>query len=384
MKIKVLLIIPSLVEGGAERVLINLLKHFDYGKYEVELCVVLNEGIYFDEIPSEVKVTTLFNHKTISRAFTFLYTKFNFKLLYKIIANLKLAGNYDVGVSFLDSSFTDILFFLKKKVKRKITWVHSSYQSYNNFNKYYKGRYKKRIITDRYSKLDSIIFVSEDSKKEFEHVFGLYPNMEVLYNVLDVQSVLKKSIRSQEIAVADNCINVVAMGSLFPVKGYDKLISVAGMLMEEGYSFKIRILGSGYLMDELQSQIQTLGVADYVDLLGFKSNPYPLLKASDIFIMTSVSEALPTALCEAMVLGLPAVVTDCSGCREIAGHGEFGIVTPQTVEGIYLGLKDMIVDKKKREFYHLKSLERAKIFNDGEIIQRVYDILDGKNLKDQT
>ena len=58
-KQRILFLMPSLVEGGAERVLINLLKAFDYSLYDVELCVVLKKGVYFDEIPSHVKVITL-------------------------------------------------------------------------------------------------------------------------------------------------------------------------------------------------------------------------------------------------------------------------------------------------------------------------------------
>jgi glycosyltransferase involved in cell wall biosynthesis len=91
--------------------------------------------------------------------------------------------------------------------------------------------------------------------------------------------------------------------------------------------------------------------------------------------MTSVSEALPTALCEAMILGLPCLVTDCSGCRELAGNGEFALMTGQSVNEISNGLKDLILDDSLREKYKTKSLERSSIFNDREIIEKIYSFL---------
>ncbi len=374
-KQRILFLMPSLVEGGAERVLINLLKAFDYSLYDVELCVVLKKGVYFDEIPSHVKVITLLKSEFLCRVLTFLYKKFNFQLVFRLLARFKIKSRYEAGVSFLDSSFTDILFFLNDRIERKITWVHSSYKSYSNFNKFYQGNYKSRIIANRYSRLDTIIFVSDDSMQEFIEVFGSYPDMRVLYNILGVKTLLAKADQPMNEPFNKNIANIIAMGSLFPVKGYDKLIYAARMLKEDNLKFKIRILGSGYLKDALLDLINKEGLNDYVELLGFKHNPYPYLKGSDIFVMTSVSEALPTALCEAMILGLPTVVTDCSGCREIVGSGEFGVMTPLSEAGIYQGLKEIINNPDRKAYFKKKSLERSALFNDDQILKQVYEIL---------
>ena len=171
-KQKILFIIPSLEEGGAERVLVNLLKRFDFQRFEVDLCVVEKRGIYFGEIPSQVNVITFFKNQFVCKVFNGLHVRFNINLVYKWIANQKIKGNYDVGISFLDSAYTDILFFLRGKVSERISWVHSSYQTYLNFGKFYTGAYKERIIANRYRKLDKIVFVSNDSKREFEEIFG--------------------------------------------------------------------------------------------------------------------------------------------------------------------------------------------------------------------
>ncbi len=374
-KQKILFIIPSLEEGGAERVLINMLNKFDYERFEVDLCVVVNRGIYFGEVPAQVKVITLFNNEFICKVFNGLHVRFNINLLYKWIANSRINNKYDIGISFLDSAYTDILFFLKRKVSVKITWVHSSYKTYLNFGKFYKGAYKKRIIANRYSKLDSIVFVSNDSKREFEEIFGHFHSMKVIYNMIDAKGVKEKSLVPLPVPFDNKIINIVALGVLLPVKGYDKLIRAASLLKDDGFNFKIRILGNGDLEDELNKLIKDLMVEDVVELLGFQYNPFPYLKQSDVFVMTSVSEGLPTAMIEAMILGLPTVVTDCSGCREIVGSGEFGIMTSQSDIGIYQGLKAAISNPSRLSYFRKKSLERASVFDDSLILQQVYELL---------
>ncbi|MHC1775897.1 MAG: glycosyltransferase [Lentimicrobium sp.] len=374
-KQKILFIIPSLEEGGAERVLVNLLNKFDYQRFEVDLCVVEKRGIYFGEIPPQIKIITLFNNKFVCKIFNGLHVRYNISLLYKWIANRKIKSSYDIGISFLDSAYTDILFFLKDKISRKISWIHSSYQTYQNFGKFYTGAYKERIIANRYSKLDNIVFVSNDSKKEFEEIFGQFPGMSVIYNMIDAKGVKKKAEEPLPAPFEADVANIVALGVLLPVKGYDKLIRAARLLKNDGVRFKLRILGNGDLENELKLLVRELDLEKEVELPGFHYNPFPFLKHSDVFAMTSVSEGLPTALIEAMILGLPTVVTDCSGCREIAGRGEFGIMTPQTDAGIYQGLKEAINSPSIQTYFRKKSLERAALFDDSLILQQVYDLL---------
>jgi len=372
---KILFIIPSLEEGGAERVLANLLKRFDYSRFSVDLCVVEKRGIYFEEIPPQVKIITIFRNEFVCKVFNGLHVRFNINLIYRWLANWKIRGQYDVGISFLDSGYTDILFFLNSKVVRKISWVHSSYRTYRNFEKFYTGAYKKRVIENRYSKLDTIVFVSNDSKKEFGEIFGHFSSMRVIYNLIDAEDVVAKSAVHLSEPFKNDVINIVALGVLLPVKGYDKLIRAAKLLKDDYVSFKIRILGNGDLEEELRAQIKELSLDDEVELMGFHYNPFPFLRHSDVFVMTSVSEGLPTALCEAMILGLPTVVTDCSGCRELVDNGEFGIMVPQTDVGIYEGLKGLINSPVRQEYLRKKSLERAELFDDAAILEQVYNLL---------
>lgn len=374
-KIDILFIIPSLEGGGAERVLLNILLAFDYNKYNVDLYLGNNSGVYNQDIPAEINVNIVFPNPLIEKFSIILHRRFNISLLAKFFMNRNITGPYDIGISFIDSYYTDFLIFLGDKVKRKITWIHASYKSYINYYRYYKGGYKKRLTKSRYGKLDKIVFVSNDSRNEFTEIFGAVKKSEVIYNFLDIENIRRKSLQPMEAINGDKIVKIVASGSLIPVKAYDKLIIAAKKLHDDGYKFKIVILGDGCLKKKLLKLISVEGLTDCIELAGFKTNPYPIMKAADIFVMTSKSEALPTALCEAMVLGLPCLVTDCSGCREISGNGEYAIMTGQSALEICDGLKALISDKGLRHKYREKSLQRSIIFNDNDTLRKIYSLL---------
>ena len=166
-------------------------------------------------------------------------------------------------------------------------------------------------------------------------------------------------------------IKFVSVGSLFPVKGYDLLILAASKLKETGVKFKIDIFGLGFLKQELTNLIISHKLENYVELKGFVSNPYPYVNNADVFIMSSKSEAMPMALCEAMILGKPVLVTNCSGCREVVNHGEFGVMSNNNIEDLAKNMLKLIKDNASIENLSSKSLERALLFSDKRIMSQI-------------
>jgi glycosyltransferase involved in cell wall biosynthesis len=374
MKKSILFIIPSLMAGGAERTLINLLKRIDYSLYQIDLLVVLNQGKYLNEVPRSVELIPLFNNKHFVRILSYLQKKIGFNYVYRYIISRRVTKNYDIGISFLDSNFTDLLFLIEGIAKR-YTWVHASYKNYNNYYKYYRNKnYREKIIRDRYKSLDGIFFVSNDAMKDFIEIFGEYPNMRVIYNVIDTDRIKKMAL--EEISFSNDIFTFVSIGSLLPVKGFDRLIRASRIVADRGHKFKLVILGTGPEYKKLDRLIMDLKLTSIVDLIGFVGNPYSYMKKGDIFIMSSITEALPTVLCEAMVLGKPVLVTNCSGCREIVANGEYGLMAEQNDIDLadkmieYLSNSD-IVDR-----YGTKSIERSVIFDDNRIRSEYYKIFD--------
>lgn len=373
MKKKILILIPSLVGGGAERTLINLLNSLDYDKYEVDLAVISYVGVYVEQVPREVRVIAIFKWNLLVRVLAFLQKKYGFSQFFKYRARQKLNKEYDVGISFIDSNFTDILFFTK--VKKVITWVHTSYASYSNFSKFYSNSaYRNKLKKERYNNIDSIIFVSQDAKKEFISIFGSYPNMPVIYNIIGKERIILQS--QKRIGLKKNKFTFIAIGSLLPVKGFDRLIRAASLVKKAGYVFSLLILGEGTERQRLENLIVQKEISSDVKLLGFRENPYPYLAMCDAFVMSSISEALPTVLCEAMILGKPIIVTNCSGCRELVDIGEYGLMAEQDDQSLADKMIKYIKEPKTLLNYAKKSKKRSQLFDDEEVIRRVYSVID--------
>ncbi len=373
-KKKILFLLPSLAGGGAERTLINVLQHLDYNKYDVDLVSVLNDGPYLKEVPKEVRLITLFNHILLVRILAYFQKKIGFNLIFKLIMQQKIKNHYEVGISFLDSNYTDFLFFITG-IKKRYAWVHSAYKSYNNFAKYYENSsYREKLKKKRYSALDGIFFVSQDAMDEFIDVFGKYSNMQVIYNLMNPKSVLEKS--KGPLPLQKKIFTFVAVGSLLPVKGFDRLIRSAKIIKGKGYSFRLQILGSGSEEEKLNKLIIDNELEGCVELKGFVSNPYPYMMQADVFVMSSVSEALPTVLCEAMILGKPTLVTNCSGCREIVQLGEYGLMAEQNDNDLADKMLLYLTNQDTLTHFKVKSEERALVFDDNKVLKEYYKVLD--------
>lgn len=372
MKRSILILIPSLRSGGAERTLINLLDMIDYSKYRLDLVLVLKHGPYLTQIPSQVSVICLFNSGFIVRILAYLQKRIGIVYFYKNRIAGKLNQTYDVAISFLDSNFTDLL-FLHKKIGKRYACVHASYKHNDNYIKFFNDeRYREKLKKTRYKSLDGIIFVSYDAMKDFIEVFGEFPNMKVIYNIISFDQIIKKSL--EKINWDKNAFTFIAIGSLLPVKGFDRLLRATKLVSDRGYHIRLIIIGSGPESGRLQKIIKALSLSEIVELKGFVMNPYPYLLYSDVFVMSSISEALPTVLCEAMILAKPVIVTNCTGCIEIIGDGEYGLLAEQDDSDLALKMVDYLRNPDYLIEYSKKASERARIFDDQKTLREYYKI----------
>ncbi len=379
-KRKILFLIPSLRGGGAERTLVNLLHKIDYNRYDVDLLVVSKEGPYVDKIPEKVNVKYFYKSKILVRVLSYFHRTFNVVWFFKRKMSV-LDKPYNIGISFLDSHFTELLFYTDK-IEKRIAFVHSSYLSHDDYKKFLTDQQlRENVKRNRYLRLDGIYFVSHDSMADFQKIFGDLPKTGVVYNIIDRESVLRKSKRNDfpsSVNTTSGFFTFSAVGSLLSVKGFDRLIRASKIVRDKGYEFKVHIAGSGPEKERLQRLIKKLDLDDAVQLHGFVKNPYPLMKSSDVFVMSSVSEALPTVLCEAMILGVPSLVTNCSGCRGLVENGEFGLMAGQDDDDLAEKMMLYMDDQELLKHYSEKSLKRAELFDDKRILNSYYRIFEGE------
>lgn len=370
---RILFIIPSLIGGGAERVLINLLHLLNEHKgFQITLCSAVKKGVYVNAVPSGIDVKYLYRNAFIGKVVEKCVRDFGMHFLMKIRVKRLLRGHYDVGISFLDSIFSEILFYPGPVIDKRMVVLHSSYLSYSNKSQFIQGEYKKKLF-ERYAKLDTIISVSNDVEREFVEAIGRFKDMRVIYNPINVDQIRKKANEAVE-ENTNGRVQLLAIGSLIPVKNHMRLLRAAELLVKDGFDFQLRILGRGTLQQTLQAFIDERNLNKHIQLVGFVENPYPLLKSSDIFVLSSIAEGLPTVIGEAMVLGVPVVSTNCPGGREILDYGKYGVLTEQDDFALYEGIKKLL-NEEERAYFRKRSLERASIFNDQHALKEYVSLL---------
>lgn len=127
----------------------------------------------------------------------------------------------------------------------------------------------------------------------------------------------------------------------------------------------LRILGEGTEWKELLRYKEQNELQDYVELMGFKKNPYPYIANSDLFVCSSRSEGYSLVIAESLVLGIPVLSTYCSGPNELLDEGRYGklVKNDNNGSGLYEGLKQLLNDKVLLEKYRQKAIERGEFFH---------------------
>lgn len=346
-KRKVLFLIESLAGGGAEKVLVTLLKHLDSTRFDVTLCCVTRVGIYLDDIPSFVD----FRHLLPDPAQVKGFSQILYKVKYKLIFNLPPKWTYrlfipkgnDVEIAFLEGSATKILSGSTTRNARKIAWVHNDMKVYHWTAALYRDKTEEEKI---YNVYDLIATVSDSSKRVFQQEL---PNVQtpirVIYNPIDQNEIISLSrIEIPLPARKDAAVRLVSIGRLFPQKAFDRLLRVFKRLKDSEFALELWILGEGDQRMMLQDFIRINGLSDDVFLWGFQRNPYPFLVNSDLFVCSSLTEGFSTAATEAVILGVPFVSTSCSGMEELLGGDECGLIVDNDEDALFRGLEKVLKD----------------------------------------
>ena len=367
----ILFIMTDLNGGGAEKSLIKLLESIDYTQYRVSLCLLFHKGVYLQDIPREVRVISLFN----DRLSLLYYLQFIFYRICKsscflsFMAYLKIRDTYDVIISFMEGHPLLLHSLITKKGKINISWIHCDLYNYH---------YTKHIFLkpdselNSYKKMDKLVFVSQKSMKHFEDLYQINIPKYYIYNIVDTNEIRKLAIMQTN---PKHLFTITSIGSLIPIKGFERLISMARRLKDDGYSFCIQVIGEGLQKKELIELRNKLQLEDDILFLGFQKSPYTYLQQSDIFVSTSISEGLPYVICEALTLGVPVIATKTVGAIELLGDNEFGIVTEHDDRSIYLEVKSLMDNPELRSRYACKGEERMEYFKREKIMPEFYSLI---------
>lgn len=374
---KILFIMPALPGGGAEKVLIDILKNMDRSKYDLTLLLEYKEDVYTSSIPEDVNVISLYRKSDIwlerfhrGLGIVRCYDLFH-SLIYRLaFLWLMRKESYDTIVSFMEGEAVRIHSYLKHKAKRNVSWIHIDFKKKHWSLDFFSN---KNHELKCYSKMDEIVFVSDDARKSFLEIYPIgSERCSVLYNLIDKNEILKLA-DSQKIDKKKFTICMV--GRLNQQKRYDRALEALKSLKDAGYDVVLWILGVGELESELKSKANDLGVSDMCEFKGFVRPAYPYMKDADVFLNTSEAEGYPLVLCEALCLGLPVVATDITGAHEILDNSEFGLLVKEDVQDIYRGLKKMIDDELMRTSYVQKAQQRSEMFSVERVLKEIDAVL---------
>lgn len=378
-KKKILIRIGSLRHGGAEKVLVTFLKNISPDKYEVDLLINLYSGIYIKEVPSWVNVYYLLKGEMITtnrpqdipvKVYRVLYQKMFLwfpSLLYKFVLKNR---QYDVELAAIHGMYREILSSPQKDSK-KIIWVQNDI-----FN---LKEYTSDVIR-QFFKFDKILVISNKLEEEMHKLAQNNTEKQAvikIFNPIDKEDTLKKAnIIIDDYPFDNNIPTFVSVGTVYPQKGYDRLLEVHKRLLDEGLKHQLLIIGDGFDLDNIQALLDQLKLQETAKMLGFKSNPYPYLKKADYYIMSSRHEGFPTIIAEALILNKPISATDISGIKDLLQDGKLGTITPNSEDGIYDGMKMFLTNKDLAEKYKKQVAETDLPFVLEKSVQKLQEIID--------
>lgn len=303
---RVLLTIPSLGGGGAERVFTTLMQHLSPDQFDLHLALVSSRGPYLDDVPSHVTIHDL-NAGRVLRA---------------VLPLLRLIRRLTPDVVFSTASHMNVaLSSLRRRVPRnsRIVVRENNIADSPAKSKVW-GFARRRLMRAMLPQADVIVCQSEFMREDLSRNLQLPRHKTtVIYNPVDLASIAEQAAGDNPFRDVADSPNLVAIGSMDrPKKGFDRLIQSMRTLIRRRPHAALWIVGEGRLKGELQSLAADLEIGDHVRFVGFQDNPFSWLKHADLFVLSSRHEGTPNVLLEATACRCPAVVLDHpGGTREV-------------------------------------------------------------------
>ena len=370
---KLFIAIHYLELGGAEISLIGLLQSLDYSKYDVDLFVYSHRGELMEFIPKEVNLLPeVKEYAQIERplkdvirdgywkiALARLKAKMQFRryvrrnhpkdgsavfqyvssAVFPYLPSLEYLGEYDLAISFLTPHN---IVLEKVKAKRKAAWIHTDYSRID-------------VNTDMelpiWSSFDHIVSISQEVTKSFISRFpSLQQKIIEIENILSAKFVRERSelISPQEVALEmkreEGETVLLSVGRFCEAKNYDNVPDICRRIIKAGCPVKWYLIGYGGDEPLIRRKIVETGMEDNVIILGKKANPYPYIKACDIYVQPSRCEGKSVTVREAQILCKPVVITDYPTARSQVRDGVDGVIVPLDNEGCAEGIVSLIKD----------------------------------------
>lgn len=388
---RIIFVMYSLNNGGAERSLVNLLSEIDPKRYDIDLLLFAKEGMFLEQIPSYVKVLNvpavlenLYSSNKKNQSLKLIIYKYIATAITHILENgiqtqnaarwlkfysrivPRLVGNYDIAVAYISR---DVMYYVVDKVDadRKIVFIHNDYAT---------AGHPKKYDTPYFEKIDKLATISNTCAEVLIREFPQFQKK--IHNVPNLTSstiIRKRAAENIPIEfINDSIFKIVSVGRLNEQKGFDLAIQAAKKLKLKGYKFHWYIIGNGELKNTLEKQIRELRIEKCFSLSGAHKNPYIYMKNCDIIAQTSRWEGKSVVLDEAKIIGTPILTTNYPTAKDQILDGKEGIIVDMEPEAIANGIERLMLQKELRINIHNYLISHE--YGNAEEIKQYYELFE--------
>jgi len=396
MSKRILIVSHALELGGAERSLIGLLEALDPKRCDIDLFLLQHKGELMHAIPKYVhllpevpaytvlarpmKDTLREGHllltgaRFIGKLMAYRYAKskhytdhgvsleYSHKFTCPFMPPIQQNQEYDLAISFLTPHY-----FVAKKVraKKKIAWIHTDY-----------SRVQVNISSEltMWNAYDYIVSISQSVSKSFLQVFpSLTSKILLIENILPYSLILDQS-REHLIVQKDKYIHLLSVGRYCTAKNFDNIPDICSRLIQQGFKIRWYIIGFGGDEPLIQQKISDAHMQDHVILLGKKANPYPYIKACDLYVQPSRYEGKCVSVIEAQILAKPVVITDYSTSSSQLETGVDGVIVPMDNEGCAAGIAALLRNPDKMR--QLSANCKKRDYSNAQEVEKIYQLVE--------
>lgn len=396
-KRKILIISHAMEIGGAERALIGLLNSIDSNQYQIDLFLARHEGELMKYIPSHVHLLPTNQAKYLAvpminlikeKRFKMLYGRLKAKYLakrkveklglkqdnqveltyshlytYKYMNEINPTVVYDLAISFLTPHY---ICLNKCKAKKKIAWIHTDYSTIDiDVAKELK----------MWNQFDYIASISNECSKAFISKFPTLQNKIIRIDNIITKDMVEEQSREFKPEEFDNqSINLLSIGRFSHAKNFDNIPEMCQLILDSGINVKWYIIGYGGDEQLIRDKIKEYNMEEHVIILGKKENPYPYIKACDIYIQPSRYEGKAVTVREAQILCKPVIITDYPTSKSQIDNGVDGVIVPMDNEKCAYGIIDFIKNKSLQQNI-VQYLEEHDYSNASEV-EKIYQLME--------
>lgn len=360
---KILFVMYNMEIGGTRRSLLNLLEKMVKAGVQCDLLLFSPYGDFMNQIPHGVRalhgdilMQSIYATKQTLKKYAPSYLvlmKAVQKILKKVFGEKRFYdhvmrgyakrhfknNDYDAVIAFQEGDCVKFATYVPSPCR--LAWIHNDYGNLQG---------EQRGTPAIFSKLDSILFVAEGTRRTFVEAYPQFADkMRVIPNILPQDRIRESASDddAERIFTDPNRIHIVSVGRVARQKAFERIPEVLDGLGTLSQRIEWSVIGDGPDLPRLREELETKGLQDCVRFIGARNNPFPLVRQADLYVLTSLYESQPMVVMEALTLGVPVLSTDFASVRELLGNKPFGVICENSVAGLTDSLRRLLESPKE-------------------------------------